>query len=90
MPNTNPSFVDIVNAGTPIGAQITYANPGAPTSTPGGTAQQQTPIQTTQQPTPSTNVVVTAMPASKPWYTTWWGLGLLGIGAFAGYKAFIK
>ncbi len=25
-----------------------------------------------------------------PWYTTWWGLGLIGVGGYFGYTKFVK
>lgn len=28
-----------------------------------------------------------AIDAAKPWYTKWWGVALIGAGAFASYKA---
>jgi LPXTG-motif cell wall-anchored protein len=41
----------------------------------------------TQTPvTPGT--VVTATPVASSWYTTWWGLGLIGLGGFLAYKKF--
>ena len=26
----------------------------------------------------------------SPWYKTWWGIGLIGVAAFLGYKRFVQ
>jgi len=61
--------------------------------------------QGTYQPPPGTNppppttvpgipglpgTVPTPPPIESPWYFTWWGMSLIGIGAFAGYKLLTK
>jgi hypothetical protein len=42
-------------------------------------------------PTAGTTInPVTAVPVAslKPWYMTWWGLGLISVGAFVAYRKF--
>jgi len=43
------------------------------------------PGASVQQPTPDKSITVT-QPASSAWYKSWWGIGLLAIGAFGAYK----
>lgn len=39
-------------------------------------------------PAPGTPTLATL--ADPPWYQTWWGIGLLGVGGFFAYKHFTK
>ena len=64
------------------GAQ--YHAQGYTATTSGSTPGQQV---VTTTPTATGNIFSSV--ASSSWYKTWWGLGLLGIGAFFGYKYFI-
>lgn len=45
---------------------------------------------TTPTTVPSAGAQVSTTAPSAPFYTTWWGIGLIGLAAYFGYKKFIK
>lgn len=40
--------------------------------------------------TPAPGTPTIASLATPPWYETWWGIGLLGVGGFLAYRHFSK
>lgn len=59
-----------------------FPNRGATT-----TSSQTAPNQIVTTTTPFATGILYS--GGGPWYKTWWGLGLIGVAAFFGYKKFI-